>query len=201
MKLTKDHLAYMNLGKRFWYAEVDNFTEAQHALMETYIRNLKTFLSSGMGAYIWGVNSSGKSYIAAALCKLVWQKYRVASYCVTAAELKDSWIQDREAHQGSEEMITERAEEVRFLVIDDLGREYRAASGFAETRFGALLRNRARARKTTVITSNLEPKEFAEIYGKAAGELAKECMHPFRLISENMRELAAKGVRQLMEGE
>jgi len=201
MKLTKDHLEYMNIGKRFWHADVEDFTEVQSDLLGPYLRKLKSYLAMGMGIFLWGENSAGKSYIAAALCKLVWEKFRIASYCITAAELKESWIQDREAHPGSEETVTQRVEDVRFLVIDDLGREYRAASGFAEVNFGALVRNRTRARKITVLTLNMTPKEFNDTYGKAMSELVKECMYPLRLEGDNMRELAAKGVRQLMEGE
>lgn len=190
--LSKEHLVYMNIGERFWGATLDDMTEEQHSAMNTFVNRLPDYIAHGLGIFLWGDNSRGKSYIAAALCKRVWGQYRVTSYCITASELKDCWIQDRPAHPGSTETVLQRVMSARFLVIDDIGKEHRAASGFAENRFGHLLRQRSKLKLVTSLTLNFTPKEFAEVYGKSTAELVQESMIPVRLIGENMRHLIAE---------
>ena len=200
-ELTRDHLVFMNIGDRYWDALLDNLTESQLSTrlkidgdlrLRDYINNLDVALRKGEGLFLWGDNGHGKSYIAAALCKRVWGSLRVASYCITASELKDSWIEDLPAHPGSEETISQRASRIRFLVIDDVGKEHRAkTSDFAENKIGHLLRTRVRERKTTCLTLNFNPKEFGEVYGKSTSALMKECMYPVRVHGQDMRNKKA----------
>lgn len=190
VELTPGHLTYMNLGTRYLTATIQSLTSRQRKAVGKYVEHFRTMLAEGTGLFLWGENGSGKSYISAALCKMAWGEYRVASYCITAAELKECWINDRPAHEGSEETVTARTERVRLLVVDDLGKEHRTASGFAETKFGQLLRCRARAKRTTIITANMTLGEFLEIYGPSTAQLAKECLYPVKLSGEDLRELA-----------
>lgn len=200
IELTKEHLVYMNLGQRFWGADIESLTEDQKRALREYVPHFKDAIRKGLGLFLWGPNSTGKSYVSAALVKEAWKQWRVTGYCTTAAELKDCWIEDAPAHPGSEETVTRRALTSRLLVIDDMGKEHRAASGFAENRFGALLRARSRAVKTTIITTNLNPKEFGEVYGTSTAQLSKECMYPAQLSGVDMRGLVAAKNQRFVEG-
>lgn len=197
--LTKKHLTYMNIGARYWPATLDGLTKDQATAVQPYLSRLESCLKAGIGLYLWGNNGTGKSYITAALCMEVWRTWRVKSFCVTAAELKESWIEDRPLGDRDESVV-QRSETARFLVIDDIGKEHRAASGFAETKFGALLRLRSRSKLVTSLTSNLNPKEFGAIYGESAADLSKECMHPIKLKTVSLRsDLADRIHRSLKE--
>lgn len=57
------------------------------------------------------------------------------------------------------------------LLLDDVGKAYRAASGYADNKLDALLRRRYEAGKVTCITSNLAHKEWAKIDGSMASFL------------------------------
>jgi DNA replication protein DnaC len=93
--------------------------------------------------------------------------------------------------------VLERVEYVRLLVIDDMGKEYRANSGFAETQFGALIRKRTRARKTTLINTNQGLREFQDVYGLSTSELVNECMISIEMKGPNVRDmLAAQHVKK-----
>lgn len=200
MELTKGHLTYMNLGIRYWPAEMAKLTLAQRRGVGEYAERFRTMLAKGIGLFLWGPNGSGKSYVSAALCKMAWSEFRVTSYCITAADLKECWINDRPAHEGSEETVTSRTEKARLLVIDDLGKEHRAASGFAETRFGQLLRSRSRQKRTTIITANMTPKEFSEVYGPSTAQLSKECLFPVKLSAEDVRDRLRAGIEKEILG-
>jgi DNA replication protein DnaC len=178
----------MGLGERYWPARLAKLSEHQRAKINDYVSSLDKYIRQGVGLYLWGENSRGKTYIASALCKYVWGMYRVASYLITAPDLYDATKSDYPAHEGSEETVLGRAQKVRFLVIDDLGREYRAKTGFFESELSSILRNRIRSKKTTVITSNLDPKRIAPIYGESVFELLKSSMRDRKLVGENWRE-------------
>lgn len=198
-ELTEAHLTYMNIGRRYWGADVSTLLSHQRKPLQPYLEKFGQCLQQGIGLFVWGENSTGKTYVTAALCKEAWKRFRINAFCTTAAELKDCWIQDRPLADG--ETFTQRIEKVRLLVIDDLGKEYRAASGFAENKFAALLRTRAREKLTTIVTTNLTPAEFKEVYGLSSGELAKECMYPVRFEPVNVRSMIAKDIGEKFGGQ
>lgn len=143
----------------------------------------------------------GKSYIAAMLCKRVWAKYRVSSYCVTAADMKAAWIKSIPAHEGSSEWMADRMETVRFLVLDDLGKEYRADSGFTETHLEQLLRRRIRSGLATCITANTDLRTFGKTYGESTAQLIQEAMTPIHLTGSNMRGAEAAKIKTFLDTE
>lgn len=196
--LAPRHLTYMHIGEKYWGANLDSLLPHQKSL-DSYVEKLGHCVRRGLGVFIWGENSTGKTYVASALCKRVWESYRVSSFCITAAELKEAFIEDRLAEADGTETIIQRCEGVRFLIIDDMGKEHRTASGFAETKFGALLRQRSRQRRATSITTNLDPKAFRLVYGDSAAELCKECMSPVRFEPVNVRDAVAKDIEKFLE--
>ena len=195
VELTKQHYTYMNIGKRYWGADIGKATAQQRAQIATYVSQYKRMIAEGIGLFICGPNGTGKTYLSAALLNFAWSSWRVTGYCVTASELKQSWIKDIEAHSGSEDTMSERTEKARILLIDDIGKEHRTQSGFSEAQFGQLLRFRCRHKLTTFITANMNPRDFGETYGESSKELLKECMVPILLGGENIREIKAKNLR------
>ena len=198
MDLTDDHLEYMNIGRKYWKAEIASFNPTQKFQMKGYTDNLAGSVRNGIGLYLWGDNGVGKSYVSAALCKEVWREYRVSSYSVSSCELKESWITPRPAHLDSEEWMADRAEEIPFLVVDDIGKEHRTQSGFVEATFSDLIRRRNRAGKVTVFTVNFGPPEFSKEYGKSLAQCVKESAHLVHLEGVDVRESIAKRIFNVM---
>lgn len=196
VELRTEHLVFMNIGERYWKADLADATEVQRSALRSYVRQFKKMIRDGVGLYLCGPNGTGKTFLSAALLKEAWRRWGIGGYCVIASDLKEAWIKDREAHRGSEETIVARTEAIRILVIDDLGKEHRAASGFAETQFGALLRSRSRRKLVTILTTNLTPQEFADIYGASSAKLLKECVLPVMLKGPDERETEAEKLRR-----
>lgn len=194
--LTNDHLIFMNIGQRYWSADLSKATAVQRKALRGYVRSFRVMIADGTGVFLCGPNGSGKTYLAAGLLKHAWSRWRVAGYCVTAPELKQAWISPTEAQPESNETVIERAERVRLLVIDDLGKEYRAASGFVETQIGGLVRMRSRRQLTTIVTTNMTPDEFSVVYGKSTAALLSECMALVVLDGPDMREVTASRILQ-----
>ncbi len=188
-------MEYMNIGRRFWRSDLAKLTSDQKKPIAKYVQQFREMIRAGVGLYIWGPNGTGKSYVAAALLKHAWRTWRLAGYCVTATQLNGCWIDDEEAHPGSEETVVGRSYSIRLLVVDDLGKEHRTKSGFAETKLSALLRHRSRNQQTTIITTNMNPVEFGKAYSSSTKQLMKEVMHPVCLKGDNMRDVVANQIK------
>lgn len=72
---------------------------------------------------------------------------------------------------------------VSVFVLDDLGKEYRTASGWSENQFDALLRSRFNAGLPTIVTTNVPLKSWGNVYGEAMGSFAHEAFIPLAIIA------------------
>lgn len=189
----------MNLGRRYWSSRLHKLSDEQRKALENYPKNFGHAIKSGVGLYLWGTNSTGKTYTAASFCIEAVEKFKISCYMVRAAELKEAWIKDFPAHEDSEETVLWRIKMVNLLVIDDLGKEYRTSSGFSETNLGTLIRERCRKRQTTFITTNLAPEEFLDVYGFATAELLKECTISIKFNGGNYRNTERKKIMNLLK--
>lgn len=194
-KVTPPELVRMGLGKRFWNAKLADIPKRKQVkqdrdlrhVVEHWVANLPRMVRKGWGLYLWGANSTGKSYAMAVCAKAAY----VAGYSVfiiTADMLKDAVIKRTMWDEDEELTIIERCNTVDVLVIEDLGKEYKGSgSGFSETALENLLRIRSQNQLVTMATSNLSTKQFKDVYGLSAAELAKAMMKEIEAIGLNFR--------------
>ena len=69
---------------------------------------------------------------------------------------------------------SDRMNNVRVFILDDLGKEYRTASKWSENQFDALLRSRFNAGLPTIVTTNVTLSDWGNVYGEAMGSFAHE---------------------------
>ena len=75
---------------------------------------------------------------------------------------------------------------VRVLVLDDLGKEYKG-SGFNDASFDEILRSRYDRALPTIVTTNVLRKSWKEQYGEAMGSFAFEAFDQVEIIGEDRR--------------
>jgi len=174
-KLTEEVLCRMNIGKRYWQAEMTDLAETKaKSVFRKYMNNLDAQFEGGWGLFIYGANGVGKTHASCALLKEI-TKRGYNSFCILADELKVAFIDGARFDQDN--TVIDRVRSVDFLLIEDLGKEYSGkGSGFAELCFENLLRKRCREMKPTFITTNLSRSAFFERYKQSAASLAQECM-------------------------
>lgn len=77
---------------------------------------------------------------------------------------------------------------VRILVLDDLGKEFKG-SGYNDASFDEILRARYDKALPTIITTNVDRDDWGKQYGEAMGSFAYEAFKRVRIIGEDIRQL------------
>lgn len=192
--LTIGHLKLMNIGKMYWKATRAGLYEQQKDAVQNYFDHFLEYYHEGIGIYLWGQNGFGKSSAAAVLCKWVWGEYSIPSYFITSFQLRDVFT-GKDGYIDPDDwncdiLISERIKEVKFLVIDDIGKDYRSDSGYIESCLGGLIQARRRSLKVTCYTSNINPAKLHQVYNQSISGIIKECTIPLEIKGEDIRNKA-----------
>lgn len=176
--LGEHDLARLNIGRRYWRASVHSISEsASHRPeMVAYCREIGRHRREGHGLVFWGVSSVGKTYVASAILKYA-VTLGYSAYAVLADQVVPSVVEDHvfeDTLRDGRVTTLMRMHAADFLLLDDLGREYHATSGFAARTIEGLLRFRSRELRPTLTTTNLTPMELADRYGSTVVELFRE---------------------------
>lgn len=116
-----------------------------------------------------GAKGCGKSVAAA------WWIAQSAKDVTPTRKLSRKWWSGiRLARVDGYDGTLDRLAACRSLVIDDLGVEYADAKGAFQARLDFLLDERYGNRRRTVITTNLNAKEFAQRYGERIADRLRE---------------------------
>jgi len=99
---------------------------------------------------------------------------------------KTQWSEDDENLQEEVDAIYGDLpkDNVQIFILDDLGKEYRTASGWAENQFDALLRSRFNSGLPTIVTTNTPLQKWGTVYGEPMGSFAYEAFVPLVIDSE-----------------
>jgi DNA replication protein DnaC len=76
---------------------------------------------------------------------------------------------------------------VRVLVLDDLGKEYKGA-GFNDASFDEVLRSRYDKGLPTIVTTNVARENWGKQYGEAMGSFAFEAFHRVAILGKDHRK-------------
>lgn len=197
--LTETQLRRLNIGRRYWPAELRQIPESAsyRAVVHRYALRIREMRARGWGLMLWGPNSRGKTFSASALLKHA-VRAGYTGYCITAPALKTCFIE--KPWFDEDQTVPQRIETVDFLVIEDIGKEFRGQSGWAELQFESLLRTRTRELLPTIVTTNFAPSEMLEVYNRSALELAFEMMHAVECTGANYRKRQARKMGQVLAG-
>lgn len=199
--LTEDDLRRMNLGERYWGARLDRVPlcddegqEYQHTrLALRYILKAEFVMGKGVGILWWGLNGVGKTYIMSAVAKEIARR-GYSTLLVSSDDLKSAHMPNGDRFIIEGEDLSERARRVEWLGIDDLGKEWRSSSGFAENVVEGLFRSRCRAKKATCVTSNASPEEIKTLFGPSFDSMIQEMMIRVQVRGADMRKGRLKTV-------
>lgn len=183
----------MRIPRRYWavkYVEVEN--DSLRTTVEAYLKEIDVHLDAGNGILFWGKNGRGKTSAAVILMKEC-RRRGAPSLFVTAEDLRKADIEKTSFHDDI--TVMDRAREVDVLIVDDLGKEHSGASGYSKVIYENLIRVRSAHKRTTIITSNMGPKQLTERYGTSMMEVLRETVAPAHVEGENRRVDAGNELR------
>lgn len=132
--------------------------------IKRYVRQLPDHKTKGLGVYLWGNTGNAKTALASIVLMAALEQGYTA-YFTDLMKCMDSITEGWNDEDVKADFI-KRILNSEFLVIDDVGREYKSKSGFTEAHFDMIFRERANNLLPTILTSNLAPSDIATDYGK-----------------------------------
>ena len=197
-KLTIGDVRRANLPERYWEASLDAIPDwlVYKPKVEKYLGSILEMLDQGVGLYLWSTeNGTGKTSIASLIAKEAL-RYGKTVFFEESSRLKWMLINKEQFEEGTS--IEARMMMVDVLILDDVGKEYRTSSGYAENVIETLVRARVQKVKTTIMTGNVHPKDMQKIYSEDFSALLKESVVPVNVTGHDFREARAKALSKLL---
>lgn len=158
------------LDARFKNAIITKHNNEAFDKCESYCENAQIMVENNFGLYIYGDNSSGKTFLTACMCNYLIENGYSCLYTnmpTLIAEIQKSYSKNDGLGQAE---IIDMIENKRFLFIDDLGKEFLGrefnpnASKFAEKIMLEVLNSRYNNGLPTIFSSNYSISELAESF-------------------------------------
>lgn len=161
-----------------------------------YMSHLANAKKEGISLFLHGVNGVGKTFLGAEVLKQALREGYSAQMVSLSGIIQmysDGWYSTlrREAYD-------DRVKNVDFLMIDDVGKEFRSSkSGLTEIAFDNLIRYRTLRNKPMIITTNSSIEAIENVYGKSLVSLLYGKFIPIRVLGEDYRKTnLSKTVKQ-----
>lgn len=197
-RLTVADMKRANVPARFWNVKLSEIPEhlEYRDKVRKYLEKMDEMLENGIGLFLYSdENSTGKTSIAVLALKQALRLRRTA-YFEESGRLKAALIRAEEFEENIP--IERRIRTVDLLVLDDVGKEYRTESGFAENTIESVLRDRSQSMRLTIMTSNLKPNKIEQVYSADLAALLRETMIPLRISGYDWRAVKAEELKQML---
>ncbi len=162
------HYARANIGpaynRRTWTDYIGD--EDAGVMVQRWLKSHRINRQNGFGLFMYGDVGVGKTFLASLAGKeLVHLGYRV--YFETFEQIVSTFT-DGWSDNAAKERFMETVISTDFLVMDDIGKEFRSnKSNLVQSVLDSVLRRRVHMARPTIITTNLKPSEMEEQYGEA----------------------------------
>lgn len=137
----------------------------------------------GKGVVWVGNPGTGKTTEAVATLLECYWKWNIRVHFVAFADYVQLRTEQFSLDQDLDQYwrIQERLDKIHtagVVLFDDIGKEYKTKTGFAESEWDMLLRQRYRDGRPSLVTTNVRLKEWGETYNPSMGSFVYEAFTP-----------------------
>jgi DNA replication protein DnaC len=164
----------------------------------------------GKGLLLWGEPGHGKTTVALSILQEIMTKFPLEAfnvkegdalirpcYFITFNDILD--LKGKLFEESDNDMLNtlydgilgnceSDAYNIRVLVIDDLGKEHASLSGWQKDVFHHVLRTRFNNGLPTIVTTNIERKNWKTLYGEATESFAHEAFSYVTVKTSDLRK-------------
>lgn len=155
-----------------------------------YIDNAAAYVDAGFGLILHGLVGNGKTLLSSLVFKALLAQGH-DGYFTTFSEMIETYTA---GWYDAEERawFHRRVKNTAVLVLDDIGREFKAggARTLPESTFDEVLRHRIAAALPTIITTNYDMNKLGEAYGGNVLSLLKERSSTYEFAGQDFRDRA-----------
>lgn len=182
------------IPKLFWDCSFDKIPEGLHhkEFVQSFAQSIEKHLSDGIGLFLWGTYSCGKTAISTLLIRQAISVKKLALF-ISSCEIPELIIEKKDF--DSEESFLDRIRRVDLLVIDDVVDH--GKDTFRDHVIESIVRERLYDKKSVIITSNLSPLALISKY--PALIVMKEGLIPVDCTGFDFREDKSKLLQQRVE--
>jgi DNA replication protein DnaC len=173
------------LPKRFVNAELDQHTNrALKAVATEYISDFFDYYDVGIAPMLLGNPGVGKTHVAAAIAKIVYNEMKVPVYWADAVRTLNNLMDYRDFRDKSYFKVKDKVLHTPLVIIDDFGHLQR----YARTRemFFEIVNARYASKLPTLFTANFEVGESAESWGVIDSCFGPAMTRRFRVMSKGL---------------
>jgi len=185
------------------YKDMDEVDRKSMTTVRKYSEHLKLAQEMGMNLLLVGKVGTGKTGLSYLILKrlLELRRSHIVFLNFAATDIEEmvemytqGWYSDEEKRE-----FREKIKEVDFLIIDDIGKEWRGKTKLAETVLGSIIRHRVKWKLPTITTSNVTLKGLRETYGEALVSVMLENTLVLRFKGEDFRKKRTEEQVKLFE--
>lgn len=164
-----------------------------------YANNLSNARKNGISLFLWGNFGTGKTLLAVCVLKEAIKQGFTAQMTSLGGIIEvyaEGW-----SNPSQKENFNRRVKNVDFLLIDDVGKEYRAKNNdLVEVAFDNLIRYRVFRRKPCILTTNTDISKVQTVYGQSlASLLYGKCINVEVKGGDYRKLIQAKDTRRLLK--